>query len=46
MGMGSMHHGVKNNESSELWETKDRISISMVLKDEPGVLNKALQILT
>jgi len=44
--MGMAHAVQNDNVNSSLWETKDRTSISLVLKDEPGILNKALGILT
>ena len=50
MGMGELADILAGkcdpNDAINLWEMNDRVGILLTLPDEPGILNKALNILS
>lgn len=45
-GMGEGGSQAGRSDKLELWEMEDRSAIMLTLADKPGILNKALNIIT
>jgi hypothetical protein len=46
MGAAAQGHHAMSGDTKTYWEVEDKTSISFALKDEPGILQKALNIFT